>query len=88
MHIINEVLNHLDREDAPSDTIRRLENYQRSNLLSKMTGRDAMLEIADEFQNNYLTVDCFARCNHLTNEQAIALLELARNIRNSNNPHH
>ena len=52
-----------------------------------MTLRNLLIDIADDYQNNYLSPDTFADHNHLHLDQAIELLGLARMIRASRNPH-
>lgn len=48
--------------------------------------RALLIDIADDFQNNYLTPARYAERNGLTESQAIALLELAREVRNAPHP--
>ena len=51
-----------------------------------MTLRNLLIDIADDYQNNYLSPDKFADHNHLNLDQAIELLGLARAVRASKNP--
>lgn len=39
-----------------------------------------------DWYNNYLTVECFAEHNGLTNAQAATLINLARDVANSEHP--
>ena len=48
--------------------------------------RERLVEIADEFQNDYLTVGRYAERNGLREEDASALLDLARRVRDSAHP--
>lgn len=43
--------------------------------------RDYLISLADDFQNNYLTVEKFAEHNGLKDIEACKLLDLARAIR-------
>jgi len=52
----------------------------------KITARDLLISIADEFQNNYLTVERFAECNGLTFDQACQTISLAQAVRASKHP--
>jgi hypothetical protein len=52
-----------------------------------MNTRAFLINTYLDWRNNYLTVATFADHKEITEEQAKALIELARNTFNSNNPH-
>jgi len=51
-----------------------------------MNIRNTLIAIANEFQNDYLTLETFADHKGLTVEQAMALITLAQNVRASKHP--
>lgn len=48
--------------------------------------REALVAAYLDYTNNYLTVELFAEHNHLTVEQALGLINLARAVFNSTHP--
>lgn len=52
----------------------------------KQTARDQLIAIYFDWVNNYLTAECFAEHNGLTADQAVALIDLAREVTNSDHP--
>lgn len=54
--------------------------------LSQREYRSVLCAVADDYFNNYLTVELFAEHNGLTPTQADALLTLARIVRDSEHP--
>ena len=46
--------------------------------------REILIEIANDWTNNYLTVDVFAEHNGLTASHAKQLIDLARAVRQEN----
>ena len=53
---------------------------------STHSARKMLIAIADDFQNDYLTVPRYAECNGLTIAQAYNLIELAQAIRAADHP--
>lgn len=51
-----------------------------------LEARTLLVRIADEFQNNYLTIEKYAFTNSLTVEQATRLIVLAQGVRDSKHP--
>lgn len=45
-----------------------------------------LIDIYLDFWNNYLTVERYAECNGLHNDEAEALISLARKVFNTNHP--
>ncbi len=48
--------------------------------------RDVLRSIYCDWRNDYLTVDKFAEHNGLTSEQAVNLIDLAREVFSSSHP--
>jgi hypothetical protein len=48
--------------------------------------RETLITIYLDFWNNYLTIERYAECNGLHNGEAQMLIDLARNVFNSNHP--
>ncbi len=53
----------------------------------KPSARALLVEIANEFQNDYLSSDCFADHNGLFSDVGAALIALAQKVRNRPNCH-
>lgn len=52
-------------------------------IIKKKSARDILIDIANEFQNNYLTIEKFADHNGIFDEHAKALIELAQKVRSA-----
>lgn len=50
------------------------------------SARIDLINIWQDFYNNYLTVDKYAEHNHITTEQARILIDLARAVNDSPHP--
>jgi hypothetical protein len=48
--------------------------------------RNQLVKAYLDFVNNYFTAERYAECNGLTVEQAVKLLDLAREVTNSEHP--
>ena len=48
--------------------------------------RETLIAVYIDFRNNYLTVEKYAEHNGLTEEQADKLIDLARDVFNSDHP--
>lgn len=55
--------------------------------LNKKSARDILIDIANEFQNNYLTHQKYGDHNGLFDEHALALVQLAQKVRSVPNCH-
>lgn len=60
-----------------------------TNLFSPCLGYSAraqLINIWQDFYNDYLTIERYAECHHITVEQAQALIDLARAVNDSIHP--
>ena len=54
--------------------------------MNNVTDRSLLLDIADDWSNNYLTIEVYAEHNGLYPEQADKLIKLSLSVRDSKHP--
>lgn len=59
---------------------------QKGNIAMQPQARDILTHLYCDWRNNYLTVDKFAEHNGLTSKQAVILIDLAREVFETDHP--